>query len=114
MRPATRLEGYAVQALIEAHSGAPLFGWKIAATSAAGQKHINVDGPLAGRLLRKKAHASGVSLPLGVSSEGLPIGVQLAAQALREDVLVQVSAQLETAMPWADRRPATWVGATAT
>ena len=47
-----------------------------------------------------------VSLPLGVSSDGLPIGVQLAAQALREDVLVQVSAQLEAAMPWAERRPA--------
>ncbi len=55
-----------------------------------------------------------VSLPLGVSGDGLPIGVQLAAQALREDVLVQVSAQLETAMPWADRRPAVWVGATKT
>jgi CRP-like cAMP-binding protein len=28
-----------------------LFGWKIAATSEAGQKHINVDGPMAGRIL---------------------------------------------------------------
>jgi amidase len=55
-----------------------------------------------------------VSLPLGVSSDGLPIGVQLAAQALREDVLVQVSAQLEAAMRWAERRPAVCVGATAT
>ncbi|MBE2320559.1 amidase [Solirubrobacter sp. CPCC 204708] len=51
-----------------------------------------------------------VSLPLGVSGDGLPIGVQLAAQALREDVLVQVSAQLEAAMPWADRGPPIWRG----
>ena len=28
-----------------------MFGWKIAATSEAGQKHINVDGPMAGRIL---------------------------------------------------------------
>jgi len=54
-----------------------------------------------------------VSLPLGMSGDGLPIGVQLAAQSLREDVLLQVAAQLEEAMPWADRRPAVFVGAAA-
>jgi 2-keto-4-pentenoate hydratase len=67
IRPRTRAEGYAVQALLEARSRAPLFGWKIAATSAAGQAHINVDGPLAGRLLREKAFESGVELPLGAN-----------------------------------------------
>jgi 2-keto-4-pentenoate hydratase len=67
IRPATRAEGYAVQALVEGRSRAPLFGWKIAATSAAGQAHINVDGPLAGRLLRERAFASGVELPLGAN-----------------------------------------------
>jgi 2-keto-4-pentenoate hydratase len=50
-RPATRAEGYAVQAQVASLSGSPVAGWKIAATSAAGQRHINVDGPLAGRLL---------------------------------------------------------------
>ena len=54
IRPRTREEGYAVQALLEEHSAAPLFGWKIAATSKAGQAHINVTGPLAGRLLAEK------------------------------------------------------------
>ena len=54
IRPGTREDGYAVQALLEQRSASPLFGWKIAATSAAGQKHINVTGPLAGRLLREK------------------------------------------------------------
>ena len=50
-RPRDRIEGYAIQAAIEKYSDRPLFGWKIAATSEAGQKHINVDGPMAGRVL---------------------------------------------------------------
>src|SRR3954466_2184439 len=68
IRPATRVEAYAIQALLEAHSRAPLFGWKIAATSVAGQTHINVDGPLAGRLLRERAFAGGAILPLGANA----------------------------------------------
>ncbi len=59
LRPATREEGYAVQAAIGETSPAPIFGWKIAATSAAGQRHINVDGPLAGRLLAERTIADG-------------------------------------------------------
>ena len=51
LRPHDRAEGYAIQAAIERHSTGGLFGWKIAATSEAGQKHINVDGPMAGRVL---------------------------------------------------------------
>ncbi len=54
IRPQTREHGYAVQALLEERSAGPLFGWKIAATSKAGQAHINVTGPLAGRLLDEK------------------------------------------------------------
>jgi len=50
-RPRDRGEAYAIQAALEHHSAASLFGWKIAATSEAGQKHINVDGPMAGRIL---------------------------------------------------------------
>jgi 2-keto-4-pentenoate hydratase len=51
LRPRDRAEAYAIQAAIENHSAGKLFGWKIAATSAAGQKHINVAGPMAGRIL---------------------------------------------------------------
>jgi 2-keto-4-pentenoate hydratase len=51
LRPRDRAEGYAIQAAIEHGSVADLFGWKIAATSEAGQKHINVGGPMAGRIL---------------------------------------------------------------
>ena len=50
-RPRDRAEGYAIQAEIERYSGGRLFGWKIAATSEAGQKYINVDGPMVGRIL---------------------------------------------------------------
>ncbi len=51
LRPRDRAEGYAIQAELERHSPKPLFGWKIAATSEAGQRHINVAGPMAGRIL---------------------------------------------------------------
>jgi amidase len=47
-----------------------------------------------------------ISLPLAISSEGLPIGVQLVAPHGREDRLLSVAAQLERAMPWDSRHPA--------
>ena len=67
IRPTTREEGYAVQALLEGRSAHPLYGWKIAATSLAGQRHIGVDGPLAGRLLRERVCNSGAELALGAN-----------------------------------------------
>jgi amidase len=51
-----------------------------------------------------------ISLPLGQSTGGLPIGVQLVAPYGREDLLFQVAAQLDEAMPWRHRIP----GASAT
>jgi 2-keto-4-pentenoate hydratase len=67
LRPSTRVEGYAIQSRLERHSAQPLFGWKIAATSTAGQQHIGVDGPLAGRLLAETVFADGAAVPLGAS-----------------------------------------------
>ena len=58
-RPQDRAEGYAIQAAIERYSTTHLFGWKIAATSEAGQNHINVAGPMAGRILAETVIADG-------------------------------------------------------
>jgi amidase len=46
-----------------------------------------------------------VSLPLSWSDDGLPIGVQLVGRPAGEGVLFRVSAQVEAARPWRDRRP---------
>src|SRR5919108_472348 len=46
-----------------------------------------------------------LSLPLGWSADGLPIGMQLVADYGREDLLLRVASQLEAARPWAARRP---------
>ncbi|TAM57137.1 MAG: hydratase [Rhodanobacter sp.] len=67
LRPATRREGYAIQALLERYTHAPLLGWKIAATSLAGQRHISVDAPLAGRLLAERTLESGAQHRLGAN-----------------------------------------------
>jgi amidase len=47
-----------------------------------------------------------VTLPLYQGDDGLPVGVQLAGRPADEATLLSVSAQLEAAAPWAERRPA--------
>ena len=46
-----------------------------------------------------------VSLPLGTSAEGLPIGVQIAAPFGADETLMALCAEIEAAAPWFDRRP---------
>jgi 2-keto-4-pentenoate hydratase len=64
-RPATKADGYAIQEQLVAQAKQDVFGWKIAASSTAGQKHIGVDGPLAGALLASRLHRNGATVPLG-------------------------------------------------
>ena len=51
-----------------------------------------------------------ISLPLAQHSNGLPIGVQLAASPSLDHLVLQLAAQLEEAMPWARRVPPLHVG----
>ena len=67
VRPLTRAEGYLIQSQLNRLTSQPLFGWKIAATSLAGQRHIGVDGPLAGRLLQEMVHPDGATLVFGAN-----------------------------------------------
>lgn len=59
LRPQDADQGHAIQAELPAVTGQVVVGWKIAATSAAGQAHIGVSGPLPGRIL------AGFVRPLG-------------------------------------------------
>jgi 2-keto-4-pentenoate hydratase len=63
-RPADRAAAYATQTEVVKFSGQKVAGWKIAATSAAGQKHIGVDGPLAGPLLANRVLKDDSIVPL--------------------------------------------------
>lgn len=65
LRPRSREEGYEAAAAVAALSGSTVAGWKIAATSEAGQKHINVDGPIIGRILESRLLPEGAGVTLG-------------------------------------------------
>lgn len=62
-RPGSVDEGYAVQDALAAAHGGEVIGWKIAATSTAGQRHIGVTEPLGGRLFAAFCHRDGARLP---------------------------------------------------
>lgn len=63
-RPQTRAQGYVAQRELVRLAGDTVPGWKIAATSVAGQQHIHVSGPLAGPILRGRVHPDGASISL--------------------------------------------------
>jgi amidase len=46
-----------------------------------------------------------ITLPLGMDSNGLPIGVQLVGPPRGEALILGLAAQLEQALPWRSRRP---------
>jgi 2-keto-4-pentenoate hydratase len=63
LRPRSLSEGYAIQDAMVDSAAQPVAGWKIAATSKAGQAHIGVTEPLAGRLFKNFILADGARLP---------------------------------------------------
>lgn len=62
-RPVTRAQGYAVQRHWPAMAGR-VGGWKIAATSLAGQSHIGVSGPLAGPVFASRVRVGDATVSL--------------------------------------------------
>jgi len=63
-RPRSRADGYAIQDQWEEEVGDRIAGWKIAATSEAGQKHIAVSGPIAGPVFAHRVRQGGARISL--------------------------------------------------
>ena len=64
LKPRSTEDAYLVQQQVIQNSKDHQIGWKIAATSEAGQKHIGVDGPIAGALLKSKVKKNGAKINL--------------------------------------------------
>ena len=61
IRPQDKRDAYAIQAELRP---SPVFGWKVAASSEAGQRHINVTSPLAGRIFADRVRPDGATVSL--------------------------------------------------
>jgi 2-keto-4-pentenoate hydratase len=63
-RPQSRADGYAIQEQWVEEVSDEIAGWKIAATSEAGQKHIQVSGPIAGPIFAHRVRGDGAEVSL--------------------------------------------------
>ncbi len=61
-------------------------------------------------LIHNVAGAPGISLPMGVTASGLPVGVQVSGAHGADGLLIETAYALEEARPWKRRRPKVWVG----
>jgi aspartyl-tRNA(Asn)/glutamyl-tRNA(Gln) amidotransferase subunit A len=68
---------------------------------------------LAGRMKRPASHRMfnltgmpALVLPMGFTADGLPLGLQIAADHFREDLVYQAAAAYEDAAGWSNRHPA--------
>jgi amidase len=59
-------------------------------------------------LIHNVAGAPAISLPLGWTSGGLPVGVQVSAAKGQERLLLELAFELEAAQPWIAKRPGVW------
>ena len=63
-RPRNEAQGSQVQTALGDCLEDATVGWKIAATGKAGQQHIHVDGPMAGRLFASRVKHDGARIPM--------------------------------------------------
>jgi len=61
-------------------------------------------------LIHNVSGAPAMSLPLGWSSNGLPIGIQFSGANGSERMLLELAYEIEAAQPWLGKRPKVWVG----
>lgn len=56
------------------------------------------------------AGAPSISLPMGMSRDGLPIGIQFATKPGGERILLELAFELERELEWYRQKPPLWVG----
>lgn len=61
-------------------------------------------------LIHNVAGAPAISLPMGWTKAGLPVGVQFSAAYGAERTLLEIAYEMELAQPWRGRRPKVWAG----
>ena len=63
-RPQNDREGSVIQAALGECLQDSIVGWKLAATASAGQQHLHVGGPMAGRLFASRVKSNGANIPV--------------------------------------------------
>lgn len=61
-------------------------------------------------LIHNVSGAPAISLPMGWTASGLPVGVQFSAANGAEKVLLEIAYEMEAAQPWIGRKPKVWAG----
>ncbi|KAF0184616.1 MAG: amidase [Alphaproteobacteria bacterium] len=69
------------------------------------EKFLTIQDYVAYTPLINAVGAPAISLPLGMSSTGLPLGAHFAAKGGDEQTLIELAYQLEQALPWSGRKP---------
>ena len=69
-------------------------------TRPTSSPNADATGAAATRALTNAAGAPAISLPLGKSRTGLPIGVQFAAAPGEDALLLELALSIEQARPW--------------
>lgn len=61
-------------------------------------------------LIHNVSGAPAISLPMGWTTGGLPVGVQFCAANGAEKTLLELAYEMEAAQPWIGKRPGVWAG----